>query len=127
MAIMRYLPRFQKAYRAMKTLEQRGSWTRPQIEALQLEKLNSMWQHAIEHVPYYRALRDERNLPTRFASLEEFTSTVPLLPKATIRSRTKDLLSDQAGRGHWERTSGSTGLPMSAWWDDAAHREMRHF
>jgi phenylacetate-CoA ligase len=127
MRLLRFLPRFRKAARAMAALEERESWPRAQIEALQLERVNALWANAVAHVPYYRQLRAERRLPDRFASLEEFKSSVPPLPKATIRARAKDLLSEKAGSGHWERTSGSTGIPMSAFWEYEAHREMRHF
>ena len=36
----------------------------------------------------------------------------------------RDFLSERARRGRWERTSGSTGSPMSSYWANDAHREM---
>lgn len=54
MKLLRYLPRFQKAYRAFDTLQSRESWSRVDIEAFQLDCLNRVWQHATSCVPYYR-------------------------------------------------------------------------
>ena len=70
MRLLRHLPRFRQAYRALGELEARERWSRPQVEAWQLERLNAVWAHARAHVPYYRRLAAE--LPPRFASLDEF-------------------------------------------------------
>ena len=82
MNISRYLPRFRQAYREMQTLALREKWTRTEIEAFQLERLNQLWSRAVEHVPYYSRLRSDRNLPPRFESMDEFKNTVPVLEKA---------------------------------------------
>jgi phenylacetate-CoA ligase len=123
MTLMRFLPRFRRAYRALRELEAREGWSRPQIEALQLQRLNDLWGHAVRHVPYYRALRTRARLPERFASLAEFRASVPVLPKDAVRSRRQEFLSECAARGSWERSGGSTGSPMSVYWAKAAHRE----
>ena len=92
-----------------------------------LDRLNAVWQGAIAHVPYYRHLAAEQDLPPRFSSLAEFRSAVPVLPKSAVRAQPRAFLSERAHRGRWERTSGSTGTPMSIYWANDAHREMpRH-
>lgn len=124
MRLLRFLPRFQKAYRAIETLQQRESWSRSQIEAFQLERVNALWQHAIAHVPYYRNLANDQRLPARFGSLAEFRALVPVLPKAAVRTTRAAFLSERAQRGRWHATSGSTGVPMRFFWAHTAHQEM---
>jgi phenylacetate-CoA ligase len=124
MNLLRLLPRFRAAYRALAELERRESWSRAEVEAFQLDRLNALWSHAVHHVSYYRDLRKEKSLPERFASLLEFRARVPLLNKDLVRSSPRVFLSERAGPGSWQRTGGSTGSPMSVYWGAEAHREM---
>jgi phenylacetate-coenzyme A ligase PaaK-like adenylate-forming protein len=122
--IARFLPRFQQAYRALDTLAMREAWSRQEIESFQLDRLNTVWQHAIAHVPHYRQLAAQSGLPPRFSSLPEFRATVPILSKTDVRDQPRAFLSNQAKRGHWHCTSGSTGRPMSCYWAKDAYLEM---
>jgi phosphoenolpyruvate mutase len=124
MKLLRYLPRFRKAYQALEALAARERWPRADIEAHQLERLNTVWAHAIAHVPYYRRLADAGGLPPSFASIPEFQAALPILPRTAVRDRPEDFLSERARPGHWGRTGGSTGTPMSCYWEREAHREM---
>ena len=124
MTWLRWLPRFRKAYRAIEILQERESWTRWKIESFQLDRINSLWQQAIRHVPYYRNLVIQAALPPAFFSLEEFKSSVPLLPRQTVRDRPLAFFSDQATPGRWHYTSGSTGAPMHSYWGHSAHQEV---
>lgn len=124
MTLIRHLPRFRRARRVLQEIGARETWTRDEIEAWQLERLNRVWQHARVHVPHYRELQAARRLPDRFASLAEFTQTVPVLTKQEVRSDKNRFLSSRAGRGQWAYTSGATGTPMPVYWGTAAHREM---
>jgi phosphoenolpyruvate phosphomutase len=124
MNIMRFLPRFRKACHALPELEQRETWSRREIEAFQLERLNTLWLHAITHVPYYRQLAATAGLPPRFANLAEYRARVPILPKALVRAEPRAFLSARGLPGHWTRTGGSTGSPMSTFWGKDAHLEM---
>jgi phosphoenolpyruvate phosphomutase len=124
MKLARFLPRFRTAYRSLETLEAREHWLRSDIEAFQLQRLNSVWGQAIAHVPYYRKLASEIGAPHRFASVAEFSSIVPVLPKAAIQAEPRALYSEIAARGHWTRTGGSTGRPMNCYWATEAHLEM---
>lgn len=108
----------------MATLAAREAWDRATIEALQLERINSVWHHAAAHVPYYRRLRRERGLPANFASLDEYRERMPLLERMTVRDGHAEFLSERRRPGTWKRTGGSTGTPMSVYWEHEAHREM---
>lgn len=113
-AWLRLLPRFRDAYRFLPVLEDRERWSRPQIEALQLERINDVWATARARVPHYRDLNERLRLPERFASLAEFTALVPELDRETARAAPDRLLADAAEPGRWTVTSGSTGEPFRA-------------
>ncbi|MFO0805456.1 MAG: hypothetical protein U0791_20320 [Gemmataceae bacterium] len=123
MTLVRLLPRFRKAYRELAVLETREQWSRGEIESHQLERLNSVWSHAIVRVPRYRRLAKQESLPPRFASLEEFRTLVPVLPKSLVQSRPRDFLADDAPSGAWKSTSGSTGDKTAVYWAADAYRE----
>ncbi len=124
MALLAYLPRFREAARQLSVLESRESWTREQIAAYQLERLNALWAGAIQCVPYYRSLRKERGLPEAFGSLEEYQACVPILSKQTIAPNPQQFLAAGAPAGEWHRTSGSTGAPLRVFRSHRDHREM---
>jgi phenylacetate-CoA ligase len=124
MNLLRALPRFQQAYRSLDELAARESWSREQIETFQLERLNCLWSHAIAHVPYYRTMFGRMSLPRRFDSLTEFQSVVPVLPKSTLQNSRDAFVSEQAPRGSWHYTGGSTGTNTRVFWAHDAHREM---
>jgi phenylacetate-CoA ligase len=126
MNILRLLPRFREAYRAVEQMAEREHSSRGQIEEYQLHELNLLWQHAIKHVPYYRNLHRQSILPDRFCNLEEFRATVPLLPKYIVRQHADQFLSEVPRRGTWESTSGSTGTPTRLYHDVAGHLRMQH-
>lgn len=117
---LRHLPRFRAARRAMDVLADRETWSRSDIEAFQLGRLNAVWAHAVKHVPYYSRF----HLPQRFASLDEYTAVMPILEKDDVRRHHADLLSRDARHGRWFRTGGSTGTPVAFYWDRAAYREI---
>src|SRR5687767_1387301 len=121
MRLLRLLPRFQQAYRSLDELAARETWTRDQIDLYQLERLNELWRHATIHVRHYREIKSRLKLPESFCSLSEFTATVPVLPKSEVRQDPGAFLSQPLGRGYWHRTGGSTGTPMSFFWDHDAH------
>jgi phenylacetate-CoA ligase len=123
MPIARYLPRFKEAAREINILEQRESWSREQIEEFQLDRLNRVWAHARVHVPYYAHCASELRLPEKFTTLEEFSQTMPVLPKPMVREQKAQLLSGGRHPGLWKYTSGTTGRPNSIYWSREAHQE----
>lgn len=117
------LPRFRRAAAELPVLAERESWTRSAIETFQLERLNKVWEAARIHVPYYRALADQRSLPSKFCALDQFRHSVPRLSKASVREANPALLTNSPGKGHWQRTSGSTGTPLKTYRDTEGHQE----
>lgn len=121
---VRFLLRFRRALAELAALEERERWPRSRIEAHQRERLNAVWAHAVRHVPHYRKLRERAGLPERFTDLAEFRARVPALPSDAVRDDPATFLSDRAGPGKWERSSGSQGKPMRVYWSGDAHREV---
>jgi phenylacetate-CoA ligase len=123
MKMLRWLPRFRKAARSLQSLKDRETWSRVQIDAWQLDRLNKLWADAIVDVPYYVDLKRQHSLPAQFQSITEFCNTVPLLPKSVLRDRSSELLSKCALPGMWKYSSGTTGRPAGAYWAYSSHRE----
>lgn len=124
MNLIRHLPRFQQAYRALEELAARESWNRQQIEEYQLGRINQLWEHATQHVPYYQRLSRTHALPRRFESVADFQHHVPLLPKQAVNQDSRQFLSQKAGRGSWSCTSGSNGKPTRCFASATGHQEM---
>jgi phenylacetate-CoA ligase len=122
MRSVQQLPRFRQAREELSQLATREQWTRAEIEAYQLDRLNTLWGHAIAEVPYYRDLAHSLALPAGFDSLAEYTSRVPLLTKETVRRSAHDLVSARTARGRWFSTGGSTGTFTRIWWAHDDHR-----
>ncbi len=78
-----------------------------QLQSIQIEKLNSLIDHARRKVPYYRDI-----LPKEIRSLDDL-NTIPLLEKENLRLKSHTLITKY---GHLQRTKtsgGSTGAPVS--------------
>ncbi len=124
MHIAQLLPRFRHARRALAALAERETWSRQQIEAWQLERINRLWHAAVRQTAHYRALARTSKLPEQFSSLEQFSALVPRLDKELVRLRPDDFLADQPAPGRWRSTSGSTGAPTRIYASRDAHQEM---
>lgn len=121
MHILKLLPRFRQASREVVRLAAREQWTRTQIEAYQLDRLNAIWEHARHFVPHYRELASREGWPGKFDSLEHYRATVPILDKRVVRAQPHRLLSERPRRGAWRFTGGSTGTVTRVFREHAAH------
>lgn len=124
--IIRKIPRFRDAYNAQELLGQREGWSRGTIEEFQLSAVNNLWSHAIRNVPHFRKMYERMHLPSRFSSLVEFSNAVPASTKEEIRKNRFEFLSQEAKRGVWLYTGGSTGVPTPAYWDLEARKAALH-
>jgi len=92
------------------------------IVSRQLQSVREIVSHAYETVPYYRRLFDECGMqPNEVRSFDDFRR-IPLLTKQAIREAGDTLLSNHYPKAalHGKKTSGSTGVPLHIWVDDAA-------
>lgn len=82
----------------------------------QLRRFNELWSGYCANIPYYRELVS-RGVPREFRTWSEFADSVPVMTKALIRERRRDL-EDPSRPAQYERvTGGSTGEPtrMAEW------------
>ncbi len=98
------------------------------IRRRQWGQIRRMLEHAYATVPYWRRTLDGlRKRPEDIREADEFTF-LPLLEKSTIRSCGKELLStnyQDQGFLHQKRTSGSTGVSLTVYVDEAAQQWKR--
>lgn len=93
------------------------------IRCRQWDVLMSLLSHAYETTSFWRQRFDTANLkPGDILSFDDFTQ-VPLLTKEDIRTHVAELISDEYDQTtlHRAQTSGSTGVPLEIFQDDARH------
>ncbi|GIK62386.1 MAG: hypothetical protein BroJett018_01800 [Chloroflexota bacterium] len=89
-------------------------WSREQLEALQVERMQNLITHSYEHVPYYRRIMDERNLkPADFKTLDDLLK-LPVLRKEDVRNNVRELVATNvpADQLYFMMTGGTTGMPL---------------
>jgi len=99
-----------------------ADWERPEeIRQRQLDKLHSLWNHAVSQVPYYRRLAQTGNIPKTIETFDDLTA-IPLLTKEIIEHEAETLLADNIPREQLRpnATGGSTGAPLHFWSDEPA-------
>ena len=89
------------------------------IVEYQNERLRAVVKTAYDRTRYYRKVMDARGLkPEDIREVGDLTK-LPLLEKETVRNSGADLLVMGTSRRHWlhGHTSGTTGSPLSLWYD----------
>jgi len=113
-----YGPVFRE-YRAR--LEEMQWWSRDELEAWQLERLQKLVAHAYENVPAYRRLYDEAGVkPTDIRTLTDLAK-LPTVTKQQIRANPSAFMARNAKRFKpiELNTSGTTGTPFQFYSDRA--------
>ncbi len=93
--------------------------TREENAALQSERLNRLVGWAMQNSAYYQqTLRDVGLSPKDTITLHDLHK-LPLLTKDELRSRLPEIVSSGGNRRGWlhGHTSGTTGAPLSLWYD----------
>jgi phenylacetate-CoA ligase len=89
-------------------------WSLNQLEAYQLEQLQSLVRHAYDHVPYYRRVFDEHGMkPGDIVSLED-RYKIPFLTREDVRVHREELVATNIPReklNYWT-TGGTEGTPI---------------
>ena len=92
---------------------------RERVLALQFESLSRLLAYAERWVPYYRQMFAELGITSRdICSLTDFTR-LPVLTKAIVRERQRELLSEDPAVGPLIpcHSGGSTGVPLTFFHD----------
>ncbi len=92
------------------------------VRANQLRRLGELLRHAEAHVPYYREALRAAGVEARAVRSWDDFAAVPLLSKDDIRANAKRLLADNVPPEalHRKKTSGSTGVSLELFVDDAS-------
>jgi phenylacetate-CoA ligase len=112
--------RFNAEYRALRARMEELERSSPEAqEAYQAVRLAEVIRVAAEEVPYYREMFRELGLEPSAIRGPRDLPRLPLLHKETVRSRLDQLVSRRADprRLRLAHTSGSTGQPLSCYWD----------
>lgn len=100
-------------------LEKTQWWSWPEIQALQMRKLDALLKHAYVNVPFYRRRFDEAGLQPGDIQTPADLICLPILTKREIQVHLQNLLA----RGINQRrllenhTGGSTGQPLTFYQD----------
>ena len=95
------------------------------MRLLQLERLNSLLEHAASMSPFYRRIFGEHGLDLPMDSISDLEK-LPAVDKRAIRRNEAEIRNGgRGGRLIKSSTSGTSGEPLEfyrdAWWD-AGHR-----
>jgi len=107
--------------RNMHELELSQWFSRSELEAIQLKKIQRLVAYAYEHVPFYRQRYQSEGIhPQDIKNLEDF-QTIPFLTRDDVNNNQETLVSTEYHGKVFERTTGgSTGKPMKFLVDSSA-------
>ncbi len=93
--------------------------SREAMMAYQEEKYRRLVEYAYRHVPYYRRVFDGIGLFEGGRLREDRLGDIPILTKDILRQEQENMYSDEmrSRRPYSAATSGSTGIPLTIWYD----------
>jgi phenylacetate-CoA ligase len=94
--------------------------SKERIEAYQSRLLARLIEHAYGTVPYYRKLFDAHGVAPGDIRSAADLPRIPVLTKEIVKRNAEALISRAASRDRLTvgRTSGTTGSPLTVYWDD---------
>ncbi len=103
---------------------ERETWSTEQWRKWQTDRLQSLLQRAVQRVPYYRRLHDGGEFPIEQVTTPDDLTCLPILDKEPLREAPQDFLADDCNSAEMypERTSGTTGKPLTLWWSPETHQ-----
>jgi len=112
----RFGPAFDRCLRAV---EQRTAWETDQWGAYQSERLRVLVRHAVDHIPYYRALFGESGLKVDDIRGVDDLKRIPALNKVTVREQGLELVDERLNPDTLlnNHTSGTTNTPLRLYWN----------
>jgi phenylacetate-CoA ligase len=99
----------------------REQWPADKLRKWQEAKVSEILHHAVRNVPYYREYWQQRRRKGDDSSWE-ILENWPILEKDAIRNNPWGFVAEnyRSGRLYHEITSGTTGSPISLWFDRSA-------
>lgn len=102
----------------------KSQWlTNPMLQRIQEKKLRSVIKHAYNHVPYYHHLLKSLSLNPNDIQKVDDLCKIPILTKSEIQNNFEKITANNLDRDRCSsnRTSGSTGMPLTILYDNYAH------
>jgi phenylacetate-CoA ligase len=119
-ALQLHRKRFGPAFHSLlKEWEESQWWEADRLRLLQDERVRSIVQFASGKIPFYAQLWADHGVTTNQVQGVADLTLLPTITKTDIRAAGTDMLSaspEQLAHGH---TSGTTGSPLSLWYDQA--------
>ncbi len=111
-------------HRELPRFAERETWPADRWQKWQTEQLLAFLHQAVERVPYYRRLHARGEFPIEQVTTPDDLTCLPLLDKEPVREAPQDFLADDCDSAgmYAERTSGTTGKPLTLWWSSATHQ-----
>ncbi|MHC4160103.1 MAG: phenylacetate--CoA ligase family protein, partial [Planctomycetota bacterium] len=112
----RYGPEY---YQILDQIAEHDNWTTDLFSEYQRCQLQSLIQHVVVKVPYYRELFSELHIDPKSISGPEDLQRLPILEKQTVRSNAKSILDETLAKRQLMilHTSGTTGTPLDIYRD----------
>ena len=119
-ALKRELHGLGRQYRdALARLQRLERASPEEVRAYQDRRIREIVRVAYARTPYYREVMDARGLrPTDIQGVADLPK-LPLLTRTVVRARINDLMTERKPAAGWVHghTSGTTGSPLSVWYD----------
>ncbi len=105
--------------RAVERLLRQERWTGAEVREYQDERVRHVVAAAYARSPYYREVMDAAGLRPSDVRGRDDLPKLPLLTRAVVRERINDLMTARTPARDWRHghTSGTTGSPLSVWYD----------
>jgi phenylacetate-CoA ligase len=102
-------------HRCIEEILRRDTWNLEQILRYQEENLQRLIKHAAAHVPHYREVFRQRHLSPEDIKNVSDLQKLPILDKKQIRDNPLRFVDERLDirRLHMDRTSGTTGIPVT--------------
>lgn len=88
-----------------------NKYSKEEIEVYQLQQFNKKWKSISQHVPFYKRLVEQNELPTYFSTIDEFYQ-LPIVNRERISSDIYSFTNQEKKADSWGTTGGSTGNPL---------------
>ena len=112
--------RFGSEFRQLMSAWDESQWWEPsRLRTLQDERLTAIVRHAAAHVPFYQKRWSEYGVNANQVQGVADLHLLPTITKGDIRAAGHDMLAAPVATLTHGHTSGTTGSPLSLWYDHA--------
>jgi len=108
-------------YKIFKTIS-KEQWLDPiEIENIQLDRFNKLWNHTLNNSEFYKDRADSHHLPDKIETIKDLAS-FPLLKRSDLQFHGEKILNKYDNSYYADSSGGSSGIPVH-FYHDAYYRE----